>query len=82
MQKGVTPVSLRLCFAVVKCVLLASPGFVKDQFHEYMFNYATKTDNRLLIENKSKFLLVHSSSGFKHSLKGTPTLISVSSLLV
>lgn len=56
-------------FDVVKCVLLASPGFVKDQFHEYMFNYATKTDERLLIENKSKFLLVHSSSGFKHSLK-------------
>merc|ERR1712117_525080 len=30
---------------------------------------AVKTDNKLLFENKSKFLLVHSSSGFKHSLK-------------
>ncbi|XP_039267567.1 protein pelota homolog [Styela clava] len=56
-------------FDVVKCVLVASPGFVKDQFFEYMFNYAVKTDNRVLIENKSKFLLIHASSGFKHSLK-------------
>ena len=30
---------------------------------------AVKTDNKLLFENKSKFLLVHSSSGFKHALK-------------
>ena len=28
-----------------------------------------KTDNKLLFENKSKFLLVHASSGFKHALK-------------
>lgn len=56
-------------FDVVKCVLIASPGFVRDQFYEYMFQEAIKTDNKVLIENKSKFLLVHSSSGFKHSLK-------------
>lgn len=57
-------------FVIVKCILIASPGFVKNQFYEYMFQYAIKTDNKLLLENKSKFLLVHSSSGFKHSLKG------------
>jgi len=56
-------------FDVVKCVLIASPGFVKDQFHEYMFQQAVKLDNKLLLDNKSKFVLVHSSSGFKHSLK-------------
>uniref|UniRef100_A0A4D5R9R3 Protein pelota homolog n=1 Tax=Scolopendra viridis TaxID=118503 RepID=A0A4D5R9R3_SCOVI len=56
-------------FDVVKCILLASPGFVKDQFYEYMFTQAVKLDQRILIENKSKFLLVHSSSGFKHSLR-------------
>lgn len=56
-------------FDVVKCILLASPGFVKDKFFEYMFQEAVKSDNKLLIENKSKFLLVHSSSAFKHSLK-------------
>lgn len=80
-------------FDVVKCVLIASPGFVKDQFFEYLNQQAVKTDNKvreqmqpaiitikrilivkietfqLLLENKSKFILVHASSGFKHSLK-------------
>nr|ADD38649.1 Protein pelota [Lepeophtheirus salmonis] len=56
-------------FDVLKCVLIASPGFTKDQFFEYMYSFATKTDNKLLFEHKSKFVLVHSSTGFKHSLK-------------
>ncbi|CAG0914732.1 unnamed protein product [Notodromas monacha] len=29
-------------FEVVKCVLIASPGFVKDQFYEYMMQQATQ----------------------------------------
>ncbi|KAG5866387.1 hypothetical protein JTB14_021526 [Gonioctena quinquepunctata] len=56
-------------FDIVKCILIASPGFVRDQFYEYMFQAAVKTDNKILLENKSKFMLVHTSSGFKHSLK-------------
>ncbi|KFM65584.1 Protein pelota, partial [Stegodyphus mimosarum] len=56
-------------FDIVKCVLIASPGFVKDQFYEYIFQQASKTDNKTLLENKSSFVLVHASSGFKHSLK-------------
>ncbi|KAI5698118.1 hypothetical protein M8J76_015893 [Diaphorina citri] len=66
-------------FDIVKCVLLASPGFVKDKFFEYMFQEAVKMDNKVLLENKSKFLLVHSSSAFKHSLKeilADPTVTS------
>lgn len=56
-------------FDVIKCVIIASPGFVKDQYSDYMFSQAVKLEQRAIIENKSKFLLVHSSSGFKHSLK-------------
>ncbi|KAK7087533.1 protein pelota-like [Littorina saxatilis] len=56
-------------FDVVKCILIASPGFVKDQFAEYMLNQAVKQDLKVLTENRSKFVLVHASSGFKHSLK-------------
>eukprot|EP00112_Aurelia_sp_Birch-Aquarium-sp1_P023246 Seg685.2 transcript_id=Seg685.2/GoldUCD/mRNA.D3Y31 product="Protein pelota" protein_id=Seg685.2/GoldUCD/D3Y31 len=56
-------------FDVVKCVLIASPGFVKDQFCEYMFNQAAKLDQKVLLDNKHKFVLTHASSGFKHSLK-------------
>lgn len=57
-------------FSVVKCILLASPGFVKDEFFEYMIQQAIKLDNKVLLENKGKFVLIHASSGFKHSLKG------------
>lgn len=57
-------------FDIVKCIILASPGFVKDQFMDYMIQQAIKLDNKIILENKGKFLLVHSSSGFKHSLKG------------
>lgn len=63
---------LHVNFDVVKCVLIASPGFVKDQFFEFMFQQAansTSTEHKTLIENKGKFMLVHASSGFKHSLK-------------
>lgn len=57
-------------FEIVKCILIASPGFVKEQFFDYMFQKAVKSDIKVLLENKSKFMLIHASSGFKHSLKG------------
>ncbi|KAH9489177.1 hypothetical protein Btru_057767 [Bulinus truncatus] len=56
-------------FDIVKCVLIASPGFVKDQFADYLFAQAVKQDDKNIIDNRSRFVLVHSSSGFKHSLK-------------
>uniref|UniRef100_A0A3B4GN98 Protein pelota homolog n=2 Tax=Haplochromini TaxID=319058 RepID=A0A3B4GN98_9CICH len=56
-------------FDVVKCILVASPGYVKDQFTTYLFNEAVRQDNKILQENRPKFMLVHSSSGHKYSLK-------------
>ena len=56
-------------FDVVKAILVASPGFVRQQFFDYMYQQAVKLDQKLLFEHKGKFILVHSSSGFKHSLK-------------
>jgi len=69
--EAVTQAILRhVNFDIIKCVLVASPGFTKDQFFEYMINFANKSpEGKVLLENKSKFILVHSSSGFKHSLK-------------
>lgn len=64
-------------FDVVKCVLIASPGFVRDQFFEYMFQQAVKSDIKVLLDNKSKFMLVHASSGFKHSLKGITKFVLI-----
>jgi hypothetical protein len=50
---------------------VASPGFIKDQFFAYMNDYVIKNIQtaKVLLDNKSKFVLVHSASGFKHSLK-------------
>ncbi|KAF8566268.1 hypothetical protein P879_09590 [Paragonimus westermani] len=56
-------------FDIVKCVILASPGFVREQFFDYLIQTAVKQDKRVFLENKSKFVLVHSSSGHKHALK-------------
>ncbi|KAF1320372.1 Mrna surveillance protein pelota, partial [Globisporangium splendens] len=55
-------------FKLVKCVLLASPGFVKDDFFKFMIEQAIRQDDKLIMENKNKFILCHSSSGHKHAL--------------
>ncbi|GBG59018.1 hypothetical protein CBR_g24366 [Chara braunii] len=56
-------------FSIVKCLILASPGFTKDQFHSYMLLEASRRDLRQIIDNKSKIILTHASSGYKHALK-------------
>ncbi|CAG8436370.1 1475_t:CDS:10 [Funneliformis caledonium] len=56
-------------FEIVKVIILASPGFVKDQCFNYIFAEAVKQENRQLIENKSKFVLIHCSSGHKYALQ-------------
>lgn len=56
-------------FAKVKCVVVGSPGFVKDDFLKYLKTEAVRRDDRSLIENKSKFLLCKASSGHKHALE-------------
>ncbi|OBZ87657.1 Protein pelota [Choanephora cucurbitarum] len=55
-------------FDVAKAILIASPGFVKDQVYAYVFDQAVKTGNKLVLENKNKFVLIHCSSGHKHAL--------------
>ena len=56
-------------FQKVKVVLLGSPGYVKDDFFQYMMTEAVKRDDRPFIENKSKFVLVKASNGHKHALE-------------
>ncbi|KAL9646443.1 hypothetical protein ABK040_006440 [Willaertia magna] len=58
-----------LNFDVIKCVLLASPGFINEQFLNYLIKYANEKDAKDILINKDKFLLVHSNSGHKHALK-------------
>ncbi|XP_004495545.1 protein PELOTA 1 isoform X1 [Cicer arietinum] len=67
-------------FSVVRCAVIASPGFTKDQFHRHLFLEAERKQLRPIIENKSRIILVHASSGYKHSLKevlDAPNVMSV-----
>ncbi|KAI6187512.1 Protein pelota-like protein [Aphelenchoides besseyi] len=53
----------------LKCVIIASPGFLKEQLLERLMEEAGKVNAKDILQNRSKFLLVHSTSGFKHALK-------------
>lgn len=81
-----TALQRHLNLEVVKCVVVASPGFVKDQFLAHFFAQATREANKPILDARSpslpllpardmsesgwagKFVAVHASSGFKHSL--------------
>jgi protein pelota len=55
-------------FAVVKVLLIASPGFIKDTLYKYIIDEAQREQNRKILDNRDKIVLVHSSSGHKHAL--------------
>lgn len=56
-------------FDKIKCVLLGSPGFQKDDFFKYLTAESVRRDDRPFIENKGKFVLCHASSGHKHAIE-------------
>ncbi|KAJ6824822.1 protein PELOTA 1 [Iris pallida] len=67
-------------FKVIRCVVIASPGFTKDQFRDYLLLEAERRELRSIIENKSRIVLAHSNSGYKHSLKevlDTPNVMAL-----
>ncbi|KAL1810816.1 hypothetical protein ACET3Z_020881 [Daucus carota] len=56
-------------FQVVRCAVIASSGFTKDQFHRHLMLEAERKQLRTIIENKSRIILVHTTSGYKHNLR-------------
>ncbi|GAA0144564.1 translation release factor [Lithospermum erythrorhizon] len=56
-------------FKVVRCAVIASPGFTREQFHRHLMLEAERKQLRSIIENKSRIMLVHTTSGYKHSLR-------------
>mmetsp|Transcript_27123 Transcript_27123/g.105564 ORF Transcript_27123/g.105564 Transcript_27123/m.105564 type:complete len:405 (-) Transcript_27123:2096-3310(-) len=57
----------------LKVVILASPGYVKDEFFKFMNAEAVRTDEKSMIKIKPKCILAHSSSGHKHALHEVTT---------
>lgn len=66
---------------VLKVVLIASPGFVKDEFFKYTMLEASRQDLRKVIDNKNKMILCHASSGHKHALDEVLTRPEIQSRL-
>lgn len=82
LENALQAVLRHIDFNVVRCLIVAGPGFTKDQFYNYMLSEATKRELRPIIENKSKIVLVHASSGYKHSLKEVLSAPSVMNLIM
>jgi len=55
-------------FARVSCVIIGSPGFVRENFYAYLKDVCEKKSSAFLKDVISKTILSHCSSGFKHSL--------------
>ena len=55
-------------FETVKCIVLAGPGFTKDSFLEYAFSEAERCQRRTWMLSKSKWVIAHASSAYKHAL--------------
>ena len=70
-ERIVQAINTHVNFDIIKACIIASPGFLKDQFFGFMMDYATKNlgQYKILLDNRSRFILVHSASGFKHSLR-------------
>lgn len=55
-------------FEKIKGFIIASPGYVKDQFFEYIKEMCQKEEFFKIKANLEKFLLVKSSNGYKDAL--------------
>jgi protein pelota len=62
-------VSRHVDFGLVRCVVLAGPGFVKDGFFEWCFAEAARREMRPLLLSRPNWVVAHASSGYKHALK-------------
>ncbi|GJQ08602.1 hypothetical protein GpartN1_g393.t1 [Galdieria partita] len=56
-------------FQVVKVLIIASPGFVKDEFFKFFFEEAARRDLRTLVSFKSKVVLCNVSAVTKWALE-------------
>lgn len=53
----------------LKVVVLASPGFTASSLLKAILDMATKEENKTVLKNKSKFIVVHSSTGYLQGLE-------------
>ncbi|PSC74054.1 PELOTA 1 isoform X1 [Micractinium conductrix] len=68
-DKVLSAVLRHVDWEIVRCLVIAGPGFAKDQFKEYLDKEAQRREARALLLNRSKVLLAPASSAYKHSIK-------------
>jgi protein pelota len=55
-------------FEVVKCVLVGSPGFLRETFLSHLMEEARRKEWKSVLDNKDRFVLAQCSSGHTHVL--------------
>lgn len=69
-QKILDAITSNINFEIVKCIVVASPGFTKDQFGDFLANNTSNNKNYETIrKNLNKFVYVHSSTGYKQAIQ-------------
>ncbi|AMD21911.1 HFR056Wp [Eremothecium sinecaudum] len=68
-------------FDKVKVILLCSPAFYAKILHEKILQYAQEDQNKTVLDNKSKFLVAHCSTGYLQGLTEVMRDPSYSSML-
>jgi len=69
-QKILDAITSSINFDVVKCIVVASPGFTKDQFGDFLANNTSNNKHYEIVrKNLNKFVYVHSSSGYKQAIQ-------------
>lgn len=69
-QKVLDAILKNINFDIVKCLIVASPGFTKDQFGNFLADSTSNNKHyETILKNLNKFIYVHSSSGYKQSLQ-------------
>ena len=56
-------------FNKIKVIMIGSPGYVKDDFFIYLKEESVRRDDRQLMDNKQKFVLVKASNGHKYAIE-------------
>ncbi|PFH32635.1 putative Pelota [Besnoitia besnoiti] len=68
-------------FEAVKCVLIAGPGFMKDDFLHFLHEEAVKRDCKQFVSRKQMFVTASASTGHKQALTELLADPSVAALL-
>jgi protein pelota len=56
-------------WGVVKCLLVAGPGFSKDGFRAHALAEASKRDIKAIAQNADRIILAHASCAYRHALR-------------